>query len=64
MPEYRFFCVDTQGHISGSPAMVECSDDANAIAKAVARLDEDAIEVWLHGRKVTRLVPDSSAPRL
>jgi hypothetical protein len=61
VPGYHFFCVDTQGHITGTPARVECSDDADAIAKAVALLDRNVIEVWLHGRRVKRLVPYSRA---
>jgi hypothetical protein len=57
MTAYRCYCVDSDGHIGGPPAIVECADDRAAIEAAKALVNGRAIEVWDRMRRVIRLEP-------
>ena len=57
MPEYRFYELTEDGHIIGSPALIEFADDEAAVAEAEKRLDKTQIEVWQLSRRVVQLKP-------
>jgi hypothetical protein len=57
MRAYRFYFLDSAGHIARPPMIVECEDDRAAIESAKQFVDGKAIEVWDEGRIVVRLEP-------
>ncbi len=57
MPVYRFYYVDSDGHISEPPRIADFRGDRGAIKAAEALLNGKAIEVWDGGRIVIRLEP-------
>ncbi len=57
MPAYRFYYINSDGHIAGPPPVVVFADDRAAIKAAEALLDDKAIEVWDRDRVVIRLEP-------
>jgi hypothetical protein len=57
MRAYRLYYLDLEGHISGPPEIVECSDDHAAIEAAKARANGKVVEVWDLARVVIRLAP-------
>jgi hypothetical protein len=54
MPAYRFYYVDSVGHIAEPPIVAEFPDDRGAIEAAKALLDRKTIEV---ARVIIRLEP-------
>ena len=53
MPDYRCYPLVQQSSLIGGPAQViNCADDASAIAKAREIFREKPFEVWLGARKV------------
>lgn len=38
MPHYRIYVTTTDGHVTAPPQVIECTDDQEAIGKAVQRL--------------------------
>jgi hypothetical protein len=57
MTAYRFYFLDSAGHVAGPPDIVECADDRAAIEAAKALVNGKAIEVWEMARIVIRLEP-------
>ena len=57
MRAYRFYFLNSDGHIAGPPTVAEFEDDRRAIEAAEALLDRKAIEVWELARVVIRLEP-------
>jgi hypothetical protein len=52
MGEYRFYCLDEDGHI-GLAEWIEADDDGDAIAKVrKARPDATKCEIWQKNRLV------------
>jgi hypothetical protein len=58
MPEYRFYTVSKDGHISAQPIVSLAPDDSAAAAEAKQFLDDQDIEVRQGLRVVAYLVPD------
>ena len=56
MPEYRFYKLHN-GHIKEPPAVVSCSDDVDAIRRALNLPEDVVVEVWDRDRFVTRIEP-------
>jgi hypothetical protein len=54
---YRFYYVNSDGHITEPPRIADFPDDQTAIEAAEALLNDKAIEVWDGGRVVIRLEP-------
>jgi hypothetical protein len=61
MPLYRFYRLKKGGHTAGPPEILDCRDDASAIAKAKELLNVLEIEVWDGARRVINLQPGSAA---
>ena len=57
MPLYRFYYVNSDGHITEPPRIADFRGDRAAIEAAEALLDDKAIEVWDRDRVVIRLEP-------
>jgi hypothetical protein len=49
---YRVYKIDPNGHISAPPELIECADDAAAVAEARKYVDGHDIELWDNGRRV------------
>ena len=52
---YRFYKVDSRGHVAGPPDAVDCIDDEDAIAKAKKLTNGHGVEVWDLARKVATI---------
>ena len=47
MPHYRIYVVADDGHISGPPHVIECTDEKEAIGKAAAQAaNGKVVELW------------------
>lgn len=57
MLTYRFYRLDSDGHITGPPTVAELLDDRAAVEAGEAFLDGKAIEIWQLTRMVVRLQP-------
>ena len=57
MTAYRFYALESDGHISGPPHVAEFPDDRAAIEAAQVLLNGKAIEVWEGARVVIKLWP-------
>ena len=55
---YRIHIIGRSGHFLDGPNIVECTDDMEAVEKAMQLADGLAVEIWDHKRFVARL-PDS-----
>jgi hypothetical protein len=62
MSQYRVFFIDDDGHIRCVPEIIECTDDKEAIGKAVPLLGGRYLEMWKLKRLVFRLAPALSTP--
>jgi hypothetical protein len=53
MPTYRIYSVDAGGHVTTPPIVIECDNDAEAVAKAKS-LDfgSRCVEIWQGSRRV------------
>ena len=58
MPDYRIYFIDPKNRISRMPEVVECSDDQEAIQKAVQFIDGQDVELWDGARLVARFPHD------
>jgi hypothetical protein len=61
MLAYRFYFLESDGHIIGPPTISECEDDQAAIATAKTLLHRKAIEIWEQARLISRLDPPRGA---
>ncbi len=52
---YRIYTVGFDGKYAGLPKMVECTDDKEAVAKAMQTTEGIAVEIWEAARIVARL---------
>ena len=59
MPAYRFYKIDSNGHITGPAPIVECRDDQAAIREARLLVDDCDIEIWHETRVATYLTADN-----
>jgi hypothetical protein len=59
MPLYRFYYMNSDGHITVPPRVADYPDDRAAIKAAEALVADKAIEVWDGGRVIIRLEPKS-----
>ena len=57
MPDYRLYVLSDDGHITQPPKVINCPDDAAAVARAKQLLDGHAIEIWQAARHLGRLDP-------
>ena len=57
MPVYRFYYLDSAGHIAGPPTIGDFADDRAAGEAAKALVNEKAIEIWEGPRVVARIAP-------
>jgi hypothetical protein len=57
MVAYRLYLTDNDGHIFSPPTILECTDDAAAIAQAGQIISSKPIEIWQGTRKVALLKP-------
>jgi hypothetical protein len=66
MPAYRVYSLDAGGHVSAPPTVIECTDDAEATAKAKSlAFGPRRVEIWQGSRQVAVLpAPDSPRPTL
>jgi hypothetical protein len=46
MTVYRIYTLDPEDHVTGSPRIIVCTDDQEAIGQARQWLDAKPIEVW------------------
>jgi hypothetical protein len=58
MPQYRIYYVDTDGHNSAPPDVVECADDQEGIGKAAQATNGKAVELWDGARFIVRFPRD------
>jgi hypothetical protein len=56
MPSYRFYFIDSRGHVTGEPQLADAADDADAHHKAKAQLADHDIEIRENLRVVSYLV--------
>ena len=52
---YRIYTIGRGGHFLGSPELVECADDKEAVEKAMQLAGGLDVEIWDHKRLVTPL---------
>jgi hypothetical protein len=52
---YRVYLIGRGGHLSGGPEVVECTDDKEAVEKALQLANGLDVEIWDHKRFVARL---------
>jgi hypothetical protein len=52
---YRIYIIGRGGHFLGSPDVVECGDDKEAVEKAMQLASGFDVEIWDHKRLVTPL---------
>jgi hypothetical protein len=57
MTVYRIYTLDPEDHVTGSPRIIVCTDDQEAIGQARQWLDAKPIEVWDGAKRVGRLEP-------
>ena len=58
MPNYRLYCLDGSGRITGVPELIEAPSDEAAMAEARA-LDLGICELWQGRRLVGKLGADA-----
>jgi hypothetical protein len=58
MSQYRIYYVDTDGHNSAPPDVVECADDQEGIGKAAQATNGKAVELWDGARFIVRFPRD------
>jgi hypothetical protein len=58
MPDYRFYPIKIDGHISGPALNFDVADDDAAVKEASKLLDGNDIEIWQGTRLVAYVVPD------
>ena len=52
---YRIYTIGRGGHFLGSPDVVECADDKEAVEKAMQLAGDLDVEIWDHRRLVAPL---------
>ena len=52
---YRIYTIGSDGKFAGVPKLIECSDDEEAVAKAMQVVDGHDVEIWEAMRLVARL---------
>jgi hypothetical protein len=58
MPSYRFYFVDRNDRLIGPAQVLECADDAHALAQATKRQNRYfTVEVWHGQREVGVVLP-------
>jgi len=57
MPEYRVYFLDSSGHITGPPTLIDCPDDDKAETQARELLDDKTLEIWHRDRRVAVVSP-------
>jgi hypothetical protein len=60
---YRIYTVGEDGHFTGPPHEVDCSDDKEAVAVAMQLKNGLDLEIWDHKRFVVRLTVRPSLGR-
>lgn len=55
MPDYRVYPIDEKGHIVGSPKILTCDEEEEAVRKAKSLVNGHDIEVWQGNRYLGRL---------
>jgi hypothetical protein len=60
MRAYRVYVVTDDGHIVGPPHIIECSDDQEAMGKAVQYTNGKAVELWDGARFIVRFPSDEN----
>ena len=60
MPEYRFYAIEPNGHVSGPPAARDLPDDSEALKEARQMVNGHDIEVWQGSRILAYLTPDDN----
>jgi hypothetical protein len=58
VPDYRIYTIDKQGHISGPPTVVDCTDDDEVLKRAQLTINGADVEIWQDARLVVRLPGD------
>ena len=49
---YRIYTIGRGGHFLGSPDVVECADDKEAVEKAMQLAGDLDVEIWDHKRSI------------
>jgi hypothetical protein len=57
MPDYRVYSLDSEGRISGPPAVISATDDEDAKEQAQKLLADASLEIWHGDRRVAVLLP-------
>jgi hypothetical protein len=52
---YRIYTIGRGGHFLGSPDVVECTNDKEAVEKAMQLAGDLDVEIWDHKRLVAPL---------
>ncbi len=58
MPEYRFYTIAKNGHITKPPQTYDFPSDGVALHEAQTLIDGHDIEIWQGARVVAYLAPD------
>ncbi|HZL38799.1 MAG TPA: hypothetical protein VFC45_00760 [Pseudolabrys sp.] len=58
MPEYRFYAITREGHVSAPATERDCPNDAAALKEGRQLVNGHDIEVWQSSRIVAYLTPD------
>ena len=56
MTYYRFYSLDERGKVFVPPAVLQCSDDEDALVQGQTLVREHPIEIWDGGRRVATLL--------
>ena len=59
VPVYLFYIFEKDGHVTGPPTIYELPNDTMALKEAKKILNDRAIEIWRHERKIGRFDPPS-----
>jgi hypothetical protein len=57
MPDYRFYIIQKDGHITGPPKACELANDTAALQEAKQLVNGHAVEIWQGARIVGHLDP-------
>lgn len=54
MPVYRFYIFEKNAHVAAPPKIYDLPNNAAAL-EAARTINESAVEVWCHTKKIVRL---------
>jgi hypothetical protein len=57
MPQYQFYAIKPDGHVSGPPAEWNLPNDSEALKEARQMIDGHDVELWQNSRMIAYLTP-------